>query len=96
MPKDDWRKANNRAKYGRAERTPEHAKKYRPKAQKGYACPKCRKGMVVRFNKASGEPFMGCERFPKCNGTARVRKPESQRPQPARAEPSTTNGEAEF
>jgi hypothetical protein len=42
-------------------------------------CPRCRAAMVERTNRESGEPFLGCSRFPACRGT---------RPMPAGAEAS--------
>src|SRR5690349_8736840 len=32
-------------------------------------CPRCSSGMVVRHNRATGEDFWGCSRFPHCRGT---------------------------
>jgi hypothetical protein len=32
-------------------------------------CPRCGSGMVVRHNRATGEDFWGCSRFPSCRGT---------------------------
>lgn len=34
------------------------------------ACPACSGPMVQRHNRRSGEPFLGCARFPTCRGTA--------------------------
>ena len=33
------------------------------------ACPRCGGMMVERANKRSGEPFLGCRRYPRCKGT---------------------------
>jgi hypothetical protein len=33
------------------------------------ACPRCGSTMVRRTNSQSGEPFLGCSRFPGCRGT---------------------------
>jgi hypothetical protein len=35
----------------------------------GVLCPKCGSAMVERTNRDSGEPFLGCTRFPACRGT---------------------------
>ena len=43
----------------------------------GVVCPKCGSAMVERTNRDSGEPFLGCTRFPACRGT---------RPMPAGAQ----------
>jgi ssDNA-binding Zn-finger/Zn-ribbon topoisomerase 1 len=32
-------------------------------------CPRCGSAMVERTNRESGEPFLGCTRFPECRGT---------------------------
>lgn len=33
------------------------------------SCPECGGGMLKRANRKTGEPFWGCEKFPKCKGT---------------------------
>src|SRR5215216_262664 len=33
------------------------------------ACPDCGSPMVSRRNRSTGEPFLGCTRFPACRGT---------------------------
>ena len=35
----------------------------------GVVCPRCGSAMVERTNRGSGEPFLGCTRFPACRGT---------------------------
>lgn len=32
-------------------------------------CPRCGSPMVARRKRSSGEPFLGCSRFPECRGT---------------------------
>jgi len=35
----------------------------------GDSCPKgCGGTLVVRYNRTTGEPFLGCSSFPKCKG----------------------------
>jgi len=36
------------------------------------SCPKCGANMLKRTNRKSGEAFLGCSRFPKCNGTRQI------------------------
>lgn len=36
------------------------------------ACPSCSGPLVQRRNRRTGEPFLGCARFPKCRGTAPI------------------------
>src|SRR5688500_11152279 len=33
------------------------------------ACPTCGAVMTLRHNRQTGEPFLGCSRFPRCRGT---------------------------
>lgn len=40
-------------------------------------CPRCSAVMVVRTNKASGQEFLGCSRWPECDHTEEL--PESYR-----------------
>lgn len=40
--------------------------------RKQTGCPRCGGEMVERFNKSTGEPFLGCKRFPRCKGTRRL------------------------
>jgi ssDNA-binding Zn-finger/Zn-ribbon topoisomerase 1 len=35
-------------------------------------CPKCDGSMAQRTRRSDGKPFMGCQSFPRCNGTAEV------------------------
>ncbi len=34
-----------------------------------FACPRCGSRMLARTNRATGDPFLGCSRFPDCRGT---------------------------
>lgn len=70
MPKDEWRKANLRKRYGPiGEASP--SIKPRPIYAATKKCPKCGSAMVLRNNKATGEPFLGCSTYPICTGTAK-------------------------
>ncbi|MBN8901127.1 topoisomerase DNA-binding C4 zinc finger domain-containing protein [bacterium] len=65
MPRDEWRKANDRARYGPVAPSPEEP----PLAPDVVAtCPRCRGSMVVRTNRETGAPFLGCAAFPSCRG----------------------------
>lgn len=66
MPKDEWRRANNRARFG-----PSNPKKVSDftKCPKGFKCPECGGKMIVRVNKKTGNLFAGCKKFPDCRGT---------------------------
>src|SRR4051794_15808202 len=51
------------------------------------ACPRCGSAMVVRRQRATGDAFYGCTRFPDCRGTIGisgfvddVRMPKRRRP----------------
>jgi hypothetical protein len=35
----------------------------------GEECPRCSSPMVRRVQRATGEPFLGCSRYPDCRGT---------------------------
>lgn len=40
-----------------------------PPRHAGDSCPKgCGGTLVVKYNRATGEPFLGCSSFPKCRG----------------------------
>lgn len=39
-----------------------------------YPCPVCDGPIALRHNRASGQPFVGCSRFPKCKWTMPVHK----------------------
>ena len=43
-----------------------------PAISEALACPSCSGPMVQRRNRRTGEPFLGCSRFPQCRGTAPV------------------------
>lgn len=43
-----------------------------PVVSQAPVCPSCSGPMVRRRNRRSGEPFLGCARFPECRGTAPV------------------------
>ncbi|WP_413782776.1 topoisomerase DNA-binding C4 zinc finger domain-containing protein [Thalassovita sp.] len=32
-------------------------------------CPRCGGPMIQRTNRRSGQPFLGCSRYPRCKGT---------------------------
>lgn len=66
MPRDDWKRANNRARYGPGR--PREAGAF-SKCPKGFKCPDCGGRMVVRVNARAGNLFAGCKKFPECRGT---------------------------
>lgn len=68
MPKDQWRSANQRARYGPKGAAPREALT----VVGGTTCPICLSPMVLRQNRTTGEPFMGCTAYPQCRGTRRV------------------------
>lgn len=70
MPKDEWRSATQRARYGPIGAAPSGVKP-RPIYAAKRKCPKCGSAMVLRNNKATGEAFLGCFTYPACTGTAR-------------------------
>lgn len=47
-------------------------------------CPECRGPMTSRANRATGQRFWGCNKYPKCKGTrntdGEVSRPASSRP----------------
>jgi restriction system protein len=42
------------------------------KKKRSTACPRCGNSMVERTNRSSGERFLGCKRYPRCEGTRPV------------------------
>ena len=48
-------------------------KAYDRTADHGDACPRCGGAMVARANKRTGEPFLGCRRYPQCKGVRSLR-----------------------
>jgi hypothetical protein len=66
MPRDEWRSANHRAKYGHAG-APNVPKG--PHVIEGVRCPKCNSPMVVRKNRFTHDNFFGCSDYPHCDGT---------------------------
>lgn len=81
MPKDQWRSANHRAMYGPGGPAPG---KFHPAVVKGQNCPTCGGDMVVRHNRTTGEPFLGCTAYPQCRGTRTVEGVQSGRPRGAK------------
>lgn len=82
MPKDTWRSASHRAKYGpvgklkcktgrKRKRPPKRARR----AAASQTCPECSAPMAARLNRKSGKAFLGCTRYPLCKGTRDVKKP---------------------
>lgn len=52
---------------------------------KTYDCPVCKKPMVARANRSTGEQFFGCSAFPNCRGSRNASgedstKPDARRP----------------
>ena len=44
----------------------------KPEPSDAPPCPICAGTMVMRHNRRTGEPFLGCARFPKCRGTVAI------------------------
>jgi len=41
-------------------------------------CPTCRKSMVKRYNRRTGNSFYGCSNYPKCKSTRTARSASDQ------------------
>lgn len=56
-----------------------HVKSLARRKADGVSCPRCGNQLVERTNKATGEHFLGCSRYPDCTGTRRMAAPSVQR-----------------
>lgn len=54
----------------------------------GAECPRCGSSMVERRNRDTGEPFLGCSRYPSCRGT----RPLATAPLSPKSRPRPSHG----
>ena len=100
MPRDEWGRATQRARYGPV-RGKGGGDTARPIYAPTRACPRCGAVMVLRVNKSSGETFLGCSDFPQCRGTAphaagtplRAKKPKKKKRKGRQRNPHVTEAD---